>query len=76
MSAWLVAWLTTPVQLSGMQRLLLLVPLCLSISIVYKTTRCARFGEVPLATLALSLTILGGMIGVGVFMWLAFVLLG
>lgn len=75
MSAWLVAWLTAPVPLSGLQRLLLLIPLCLSISLVYKTTRCARLDEIPLATLALWLTILGGMIGVGIFMWLAFLLL-
>lgn len=75
MSAWLLAWLTTPVQLIGLQRLLLLVPLCLSISIVYKTTRCERLGEIPQAALALWLTILGGMIGVGVLMWLAFMLL-
>lgn len=75
MSAWLVTWLTAPVPLSGLQRLLLLIPLCLSISLVYKTTRCARLDEIPLATLALWLTILGGMIGVGMLMWLAFLLL-
>ena len=75
MSIWLLAWLTTPVQLTGLQRLVLLVPLCLSISIVYKTTRCERLGDIPLATLALWVTILGGLIGVGVIMWLAFLLL-
>ena len=52
MSAGLVAWLTTPVPLSGLQRLLLLIPLCLSVSLVYKTTRCARLADIPLATLA------------------------
>ena len=75
MSAGLVAWLTAPVPLSGLQRLLLLIPLCLSISLVYKTTRCARLADIPLATLALWLTILGGMVGVGVLMWVAFLLL-
>ena len=75
MSAGLVAWLTTPGPLSGLQRLLLLIPLCLSVSLVYKTTRCARLADIPLATLALWLTILGGMVGVGVLMWVAFLLL-
>lgn len=75
MNDWLLSWLTTPVQLTGVQRLLLLLPLSLSISIVYKTTRCGRPGDIPLATLALWATIVAGMIGVGVFMWLAFLLL-
>ncbi len=59
-----VSWLTTPIDPSGVQRLLLLIPLCLSISIVYKTTRCERLREIPLATLALWVTLIGGMIGV------------
>ena len=75
MSMCLIALFTTPAQLTGLQRLLLLVPLCLSVSIVYKTTRCVRVRDIPLATLALWLTILGGMIGVGVLMWVAFLLL-
>ncbi|MFH0981357.1 MAG: hypothetical protein V2A79_07455 [Planctomycetota bacterium] len=75
MIAALVAWLTTPARMSGLQNLLLLIPLCLSVSIVYKTTRCARLGEIPLATLALWLTIVGGMLGVGVLMWAAYMVL-
>jgi hypothetical protein len=75
MSVWLLAWLTTPVSLTGLQRLLLLVPLCLSISVVYKATRCERLSEIPLAVLALWATIVGGMVGVGALMWAAFVLL-
>ena len=75
MSAGLVAWLTAPVPLSGLQRLLLLIPLCLSISLVYKTTRCAGLADIPLATLGWWLTIVGVMVGVGVLMWVAFLLL-
>ncbi len=75
MSLWLVASLSAPIPLTGLQRLLLLIPLCLSISIIYKTTRCARLGDIPLATLALWLTIIGGMVGVGVSMWAVFLLL-
>ncbi len=75
MSECLLSWLATPIHPSGVQRLLLLIPLCLSISIVYKTTRCERLREIPLATLALWVTLIGGMVGVGVLMWLAFLLL-
>jgi hypothetical protein len=64
-----------PVELSGLQRLLLLLPLCLSISVVYKTTRCERLGDVPLAAFALWATLVLGMVGVGVLMWLAYLLL-
>ena len=75
MNTALMALMTASVQLHGFQRLLLLIPLCLSISLVYKTTRCERLGDIPLATLALWATIVGGMVGVGGFMWLAFMLL-
>lgn len=75
MSTWLPSILATSVPLTAVQRLLLLIPLCLSISIVYKTTRCERLGDIPLATLALWITIVAGMVGVGLLMWLAFVLL-
>ncbi len=75
MNGWLIAWLTTPVQLSGVWRLLLLIPLCLSISVVYKTIQCERLGDIPQAILALWVTIIGGMIGVGVLMWAVFMLL-
>jgi hypothetical protein len=75
MSTWLLAWFTTPVQINGVERLLLLLPLCFSVSIIYKATRCERIGDIPLATFALWLTIVGGMIGVGILMWIAFLLL-
>ena len=75
MSVWLPATLVMSVQITGLQRLLLLIPLCLGISIVYKTTRCERLGDIPLATLALWVTIVAGMIGVGLLMWAVFLLL-
>ena len=75
MSTCLLALFQNPVELSGLQRLFLLLPLCLFISIVYKTTRCYSLGEVPLAALALWATLVAGMVGVGVFMWAAYLLL-
>lgn len=75
MTGCLLALFINPLELSGLQRLLLLLPICLSISIVYKTTRCSSLREVPLAAVALWATLVAGMIGVGVLMWLAYLLL-
>ena len=36
-----------PLALDRWQQMLLLLPLCLAVSIVYKTTRCANVREVP-----------------------------
>jgi len=58
-------FMVTPVSLTGWQQMLLLLPLCLSVSIVYKTTKCAEPRQIPLATLASWLTIVVGMYAVG-----------
>lgn len=63
-----------PVFVSGMWRSLLLLPLCLSISLVYKTIKCQHVREVPLAGLVLWGTIVVGMYAVGVGMWAAYLL--
>ncbi len=63
---------TTAVQLTGIQRSLLMLPLCLSIAIVYKTTRCDKLGDIPVATLTLWITIVLGMYAVGLGVWVAF----
>jgi len=54
-----------PLELSGWQRMVFLLPLCLAISIVYKTTKCIRVRDVPLASLVLWITIVIGMYAVG-----------
>ncbi len=61
--------------LSSAQRSLLLLPLCLSIAIVYKTTRCERLRDVPVAALVLWITIVVGMYAVGVGLYVTFKLL-
>jgi len=71
----LVGLLTSPVTLSGWQHMLLLIPLCLSISIVYKTTRCQKLSDVPAAAGVLCVTIVLSMWAVGVGVWLLFLLL-
>ena len=59
----------TGVQITGGQRFLLMLPLCLCIAIVYKTTRCESLREVPVASLVLWGTIVLGMYVVGVGLW-------
>jgi len=60
----------TPVSLTGVQKLLLMLPLCLSIAIVYKATRCERLSELPRAVLGLWITIVVGMFTVGAGLWI------
>jgi hypothetical protein len=61
-----------PMQISGIWRLAMLVPLAVSISIVLKTIRCERLRSIPLASLTLMLTIVGGMLALGVALLLIF----
>ncbi|MHC4698011.1 MAG: hypothetical protein ACYTFA_14860 [Planctomycetota bacterium] len=60
------------VGLSGLDRQLLMLPLCLSIAVVYKTTRCENLRDVPAAALILWGTIVVGMYAVGVGLWALF----
>lgn len=66
---------SSPILLSGMQRMLLILPLCLSISVVYKTIRCERLADMPVAAMGLWVTIILGMYAVGVGVWLLNLLL-
>jgi hypothetical protein len=61
-----------PMQISGIWRLAMLVPLAVSISIVLKTIRCERLRSIPLASLTLAVTIVGGMLALGVALLLIF----
>ncbi len=69
------ALFTTAIELSGGQRFLLMLPLCLSISIVYKTMRCDDLRAVPMSALILWATIVAGMCAVGAGLWLLFTVL-
>ena len=72
MSGLLAQLFVTGIPLSGTQRFLLMLPLCLSIAVVYKTTRCDRLREVPASAAVLWVTIIAGMYAVGVGLWLVF----
>ena len=65
----------TPVSITGIGKLLMLIPLALSISIVYKTIRCDNMRSVPLESIALCVTIVFFMMGLGVSLWGMFLLL-
>lgn len=68
----MLAFLLQPVTLSRTQQMLMLLPLCLSISVVYKTTKCASLAEIPLAALVSWVTIVIGMYAVGAALLLAY----
>ena len=55
--------------------MLLVLPLAMSISLVYKTTKCDNLREIVPATLALWITIIVGMYAVGVALWALFLLM-
>lgn len=64
-----------PIPIKGLGRLGMLLPLSLSIAIVYKTIRCRRPGSIPLASLRLGFMIVFGMMLIGVILWAVFLLL-
>lgn len=70
--ACLAALFTSAIELGTGVRLLLMLPLCLSIAVVYKTTRVDELREMPAAALGLWVTIVLGMCAVGVGLWAVF----
>ena len=66
MTDWLSTVFVHPIDVGGWQRGALLWPLCLAVSIVYKTTKCRNVRQIPLASLILWVTIVLGMYAVGV----------
>jgi len=71
----ILALFTTSLQITGPQRLLLMLPLCLSIAVVYKTTRCEAVRDIPGSALVLWLTIVLGMLAVGFGFWVLYAIL-
>lgn len=68
----LLAIFLTPVSLTRPAQLLMLLPLCLAVSLVYKTTKCENVREIPWATLVSWVTIVIGMFAVGVVLLIAY----
>jgi hypothetical protein len=61
----MLAWFIEPLTLTRWQQMFMLLPLCLTISVVYKTTKCATVREIPLAAVVSWVTIVVGMYAVG-----------
>ena len=75
MSAVLAGLFTTAIELTGRQHLVLMLPLCLSIAIVYKTTRCDNLRDMPAAAGILWVTVIIGMFAVGTGLWALFLIM-
>ena len=56
----------TPMTITGIGRLLMLLPLAAAISIVYKAIHCERIRDIPRASLIPGLTIGATMAAIGV----------
>jgi hypothetical protein len=72
MTSALAGLFVTGIELVGWQRMVLMLPLCLSIAIVYKTIRCENMRQMPTAAVGLWITIVLGMYAVGVGLWAVF----
>lgn len=68
----MLAMFLTPVILSKMQQMLLLLPLCLTVAVVYKTTKCKEVREIPLASIVSFVSIVVGMYAVGISLLLVY----
>lgn len=64
-----------PLSLARWQHALLLLPLCLCISIVYKATRCEFLRDMPMAVLKNWVTVVVGMYVVGIALLLIYELM-
>jgi len=69
MNAALAALFTTPIEIVGPLRMILLAPLAMSIAVVYKTTKLETLRDLVPATAALWVTIVVSMYAIGVTLW-------
>lgn len=69
MSVCLATLFVSGVELNGTHRFLLMLPICLSIAVIYKATRCERLRDIPVASLILWVSIVAGMYAVGLGLW-------
>ena len=63
-----------PIPLSGVQRAALLLPICLSISVVYRTIKTPDLRDIPKTSLMLWGTIVVGMWVVAFTLWVLYLL--
>ncbi len=70
----LAALFLDPIPLSGIQRAALLLPICLSISVVYRTIKTPNLRDIPRTSLALWVTIVVGMWVVALTLYVVYLL--
>lgn len=63
-----------PIPLTGLQRAALLLPICLSISVVYRTLKTPDIRDIAKTTLVLWGTIVVGMWAVAFTLWVSYML--
>ena len=63
-----------PIPLTGLERAALLLPICLSISVVYRTIKTPDLRDIPKTTLVLWGTIVVGMWAVAFTLWVSYLL--
>ena len=66
MTELLATFMIDPMTLVRWQQMVLLLPLCLCVSLVYKATKCEKVADIPVAAVASWITIVVGMYAVGV----------
>lgn len=69
MNVYLATLFVSGFELSGTDRFLLMLPICLSIAVIYKATRCEHLRDIPVASLILWVSIVAGMYSVGLGLW-------
>ena len=69
----MIAWtlFTNPITLSSDSQLWLLAPLCLGVAVIYKAVRVEDLRRLPLQVAGLlAVYMVGGLIALGVLLWL------
>ena len=71
----LLALFVEPIHLTGWWRLVMMLPLCLGIAVVYKALKLDDLRSLPIGSLALWATLVAGMMAVGVVLMVVYGLL-
>ena len=72
MTELLATFMLHPMTLTRLEQVILLLPLCLCVSLVYKTIKCDDVRDIPIATLKNWITVVVGMYVVGIALYALF----
>jgi len=68
----LLALFVEPIHLTGWWRLVMMLPLCLGIAVVYKALKLDDLRSLPVGSLALWATLVAGMMAVGIVLMVVY----